>query len=75
VVGRLGDAWKLRVRSAPERGRANDEVTALLAQTLDLPARDVRIVSGHTSREKVVEIGGHDVDEVQRRLSPGRDVA
>ena len=75
VVGRLGDAWKLRVRSAPERGRANDEVTALLAQTLDLPARDVRIVSGHTSREKVVEIGGLDVDEVQRRLSPGRDVA
>jgi uncharacterized protein (TIGR00251 family) len=74
VVGRLGDAWKLRVRSAPERGRANDEVTTLLAHTLDLPAGDVRIVSGHTSREKVVEIGGLDLDEVQRRLSPGKDV-
>jgi uncharacterized protein YggU (UPF0235/DUF167 family) len=71
----LGDAWKLRVRSAPERGRANDQVTALLAHTLDLPARDVRIVSGHTSREKVVEIAGLDPDEVQRRLSPGKDAA
>ena len=30
VVGRLGDAWKLRVRSAPERGRANDEVSERL---------------------------------------------
>lgn len=75
VVGRLGDAWKLRVRSAPERGRANDEVTTLLAHTLGLPVRDVRIVSGHTSREKVVEIGGLDLDEVQRRLSSGKDVA
>jgi uncharacterized protein (TIGR00251 family) len=75
VVGRLGEAWKLRVRSAPERGRANDEVTALLAHTLGVPARDVRIVSGHASREKVVEVHGLALDEVERRLSSGKDTA
>lgn len=69
VVGRLGDAWKLRVRSAPERGRANDEVTELLAHALRLPARDVRIVSGHASREKLVELDGLTVEEAERRLS------
>lgn len=68
VVGRLGDAWKLRVRSAPERGRANDEVIALLARTLRLPARDVRIVSGHASRDKLVELAGLTVEETERRL-------
>jgi uncharacterized protein YggU (UPF0235/DUF167 family) len=73
VVGRLGDAWKLRVRSAPERGRANDEVSELLARALRLPARDVRVVSGHASRDKLVEIDGLTVGEAERRLSSGKD--
>ena len=76
VVGRLGDAWKVRVRSAPERGRANDEVTAVLAKTLRLPPRDVRIVAGHASREKVVELHGLAIEDAERRLSSGTgDVA
>jgi uncharacterized protein YggU (UPF0235/DUF167 family) len=72
VVEQLGDVWKLRVRSAPERGRANDEVSDLLARTLRLPSRDVRIVSGHASRDKLVEIAGLTVVEAERRLS-GKD--
>jgi uncharacterized protein len=73
VVGRLGDAWKLRVRSAPERGRANAEVSELLARRLRLPVRDVRVVSGHASRDKLVEIDGLTVGEAERRLSSGKD--
>jgi uncharacterized protein (TIGR00251 family) len=73
VVGRLGDAWKLRVRSAPERGRANDEVTELLARTLRLHAREVRIVSGRASRDKLAEIDGVTAGEAERRLSSARD--
>ena len=75
VVGRLGDAWKVRVRSAPERGRANDEVSELLARTLRLPSRDVRIVSGHASRDKLVEVDGLTVGEAERRLSGKDDIA
>ena len=73
VVGRLGDSWKLRVRSAPERGRANAEVSELLARRLRLPVRDVRVVSGHASRDKLVEIDGLTVGEAERRLSSGKD--
>ena len=72
VVCRLGDAWKLRVHAAPERGRANDEVVALLAETLDLPRADVRVVAGHTTRDKVVELGGISRDEAERRLESVR---
>ena len=46
VVGRHGDAWKVRVAAAPERGKANDAVLDLLAETLDVPRRNVTLVSG-----------------------------
>ena len=76
VVGRLGEAWKLRVHAAPERGRANDEVVVLLAETLGLPRTDVRVVAGHTRRDKVVELGGISRTEAERRLeSVRKDVA
>lgn len=75
IVGRLGDAWKLRVRSAPERGRANDDVVALLARVLGLEPRDVRVVAGGTSRDKVVELDGISPTEAERRLSSGKDLA
>jgi len=68
VVGRQGDAWKLRVAAPPERGRANEAVRALLAEALGVPLRDVRVVAGATARRKVVEVAGLDTDELTRRL-------
>ena len=75
VVGRLGDAWKLRVRAAPERGRANAEVVDVLAGALRVPPADVRVVSGHTGRDKVVELEGVSIEEAERSLSSGKDAA
>jgi uncharacterized protein len=68
VVGRYGDAWKIRVTAAPERGAANDAVLRLLAETLDVPARAVSIVSGHGAREKTVEVAGIDVLTMESAL-------
>jgi hypothetical protein len=69
VVGRHGTAWKVRVTAAPEGGRANEAVTRLLATALDLPRRDVEIVSGHSGRDKLVALTGIDPDETERRLA------
>jgi uncharacterized protein (TIGR00251 family) len=69
VVGRLGDAWKLRVRAAPERGRANAEVVRLLADALGVSSRDLRIVAGHTSSNKVVEVEGLSQQDAERTLA------
>lgn len=69
VVGRHGDAWKLRVAVAPERGRANDAVERLLAETLDMPRGSVEIVAGHTAQDKVVELAGIEPAEADRRLA------
>jgi uncharacterized protein len=69
VVGRHGDGWKIRVAEAPERGRANDAVLALLARTLGIPRASLTLVSGHGARDKVVELDGIEPGEVERRLT------
>lgn len=69
VVGRHGDAWKVRVAAAPERGRANAAVLALVADTLQLPRDAVSLVSGAASRDKIVELTGLAPEEIDRRLA------
>jgi uncharacterized protein YggU (UPF0235/DUF167 family) len=69
VIGRHGEAWKLRVAAAPERGRANDAVLDLLAHTLGLARPDLRLVAGASTRDKVVELRGLTLDEAERRLA------
>ena len=48
----------VRVTAAPEGGKANDAVVALLAKRLRVPKRSVRIVRGHKSRDKRVSVEG-----------------
>jgi uncharacterized protein len=69
VVGRHGDAWKIRVTEAPERGRANEAVIRLLAETLAVPRSAVTLVSGHGGREKIVELTGLGPGSIERRLA------
>ena len=47
-----------RVRSVPEKGRANAALEKLLATSLDVPSGRVRVVSGHKDRIKTVHISG-----------------
>jgi uncharacterized protein YggU (UPF0235/DUF167 family) len=68
VAGRHGDGWRLRVAAPPEDGRANQAVERLLARTLGVHTRDVRIVRGHAARDKVIEIDGLDGPQVERAL-------
>ncbi|MDE3197100.1 MAG: DUF167 domain-containing protein [Acidobacteriota bacterium] len=64
--GRFGDAWKLSVAAPPVYGKANEEIIRFLAKLARVPARNVRIVTGHTSPAKIVEIQGAGPDAIQR---------
>ena len=69
IVGRHGDAWKVRVTAPPEHGRANEAVLRLVADTLCVPRDAVSIVSGHGARDKIVELSGVGPALAERRLA------
>lgn len=68
VVGRHGDALRIRVAPPPADGRANEAVVRLVAELVGVPERDVELVSGQRSRQKRVRLAGVDPAEVGRRL-------
>ena len=69
VVGEYADGLKITVTAAAERGAANEAVIAVLADSLQIAAANVRIVRGHQSPRKEVLIVGLSSEEIERRLS------
>jgi uncharacterized protein YggU (UPF0235/DUF167 family) len=68
IVGWLDDRLKLRVSAAPERGRANAAVEALIADSLGLERAAVRVVAGHGSPRKTQRIDGMTETAIMRGL-------
>lgn len=68
VQGLHGSALKVAVHAAPEKGRANEEVEAVLAEFLGLPARQIGVISGQTSRLKRVRAWGLTAEQMKARL-------
>ena len=68
VMGRLGDRLKLAVAAAPEAGKANKAVCALVAGALGVPARQVSVIAGPTSPLKTLALGGVTLAQARDRL-------
>jgi uncharacterized protein (TIGR00251 family) len=66
IVGLQGVALKVRVTAPPVDGLANDALIEFLSKALKTSRRNVCIVSGHSSRTKIVEISEADLESVQR---------
>jgi uncharacterized protein (TIGR00251 family) len=69
IAGTRGGALLIRLNAPPLDGAANDELIRLLADTLDIPKRDIAVISGERSRSKRVRVAGRTADDVRRRLS------
>ena len=67
-AGRFGDALKVRIKSPPVDGSANDELLRFLAESLGVPQVRVALVAGHRGRRKTVRVMGVTVLEAERRL-------
>jgi uncharacterized protein (TIGR00251 family) len=63
IAGVMGGALKVRLRAPAVEGRANEALCEFVAELLKTPKAAVRILSGHHSRSKRVEVRG--VTELQ----------
>lgn len=66
VAGIHGTGLKIRLTAPPVEGLANEALIDFLARELEVPRRNVCIVSGFTSRSKVVEISEVELETIQR---------
>lgn len=73
VGGTYGDALVVAVSARAVDGAATTASLDAVADALGVRSRHVRLVTGVTSRDKVVEVDGLDADEVARRVALLKD--
>ena len=56
IAGEQAGAIKLRIAAPPVDGKANEECRRYLAKLLKVSATSVEIISGSSSRDKVIRI-------------------
>ncbi len=66
VMGRHGDALKVKVAAPPLQGRANTAVCELVGELFGVPVSRVELVSGQTHRDKRIRIREVDPAHVAR---------
>ncbi len=67
-MGWQDDVLRVRLQAPPVEGRANLALRRLLAEKLDLAARDIEVITGATGRTKRVLIQRLGLEEVLERL-------
>jgi uncharacterized protein len=70
VTGVHADTVKIALTAPPVDGKANEALIAFLADALRLPRARIALVSGLTSRSKIIRITGKSVAEVAAALFP-----
>jgi len=69
IVGEYDGALRVRIAAPPVDGAANKELIRTLAKIFKLPQNAVEIVSGATSKGKVVRVRGADAATLERVIS------
>jgi uncharacterized protein (TIGR00251 family) len=71
IAGLQGATLNIRVTSPPGDGMATTAWNGFLSDALGVSRRNVCIVSGHSSRTKVVEVSEVSLEAVQRLATEG----
>ncbi len=58
IVGPYGDGLKVKLTSPPVEGKANKELIKVLAKEFKINKKDIEIISGKKSKNKIVRLGG-----------------
>ena len=68
IRGEYDGALKIAVTQAPEKGKANQALIALLAQVLQLRKSNIELLSGATSSQKRFLIRGLSAEQLLEQL-------
>jgi uncharacterized protein len=68
IIGELGDAIKLALTAPPVEGKANEACIEFFAEVLQVPRSAVSIITGQTSRNKVICVTGITAAHLRERL-------
>ena len=68
IDGMIGDALKVRIRSAPVDGKANKELIETLADAFGLLKSHVIFKSGESSKTKRILLAGASLKEVLKGM-------
>ena len=68
IVGPHDGALKVKLRSAPVEGAANEELIKLLGKAFHVARGDIEIIAGQTSKNKRVRLAGVTAAQVKAIL-------
>jgi uncharacterized protein len=68
IEGAYQDRIKVKIASPPEKGKANKELIKFISVKLEIPKKNIKIISGEKSHLKVLEIIDSCNDDLTSRL-------
>ena len=68
IAGERAGRVLVRVSAPPVEGKANEAVCRLIAKRAGLSRRQVSVLRGATSRDKLVRVHGIDIADLRRAL-------
>jgi uncharacterized protein (TIGR00251 family) len=68
IAGVRGGMLRVDVTQAPEKGKANQAIIALLSRALGVPKSAIELVSGEAARRKRFLVAGVNAAELRRVL-------
>ncbi len=66
LVGWQNGELKVRIKAAPEKGKANQELISFLAESLNLSKSQIHLKSGETSPHKKLFIEGISEESLKK---------
>jgi uncharacterized protein len=68
VMGAHGAAIKIKLRAPAVEGKANAALRSFLAEELKIPERNIALVRGQKSRDKLIRIDELGEEDARRQL-------
>jgi len=69
MLGFTDGVLRVKVAAPPSKGKANERLIAFFSRLLGVSKRNISIIKGHTSRNKLIVIDGLSREDIMKRLS------